>query len=208
MSIRRAIASPLSPKPRKKIVLASSNPGKLAEMQPIMQGYEVYLQSEFFAEQAEETGLSCMENAILKARFAAQRTGLAAIGDDSGLFVDALQGAPGLYSARFAGESATEADNVRKLLEVMKDVPEGHRHAQYVCTMAYVRYALDPLPVCVTASWSGYILHEARGQHGFGYDSVFYLFKQNATVAQLHPKIKSQLSNRTEALRALLAQID
>lgn len=195
-------------KPRKKLVIASRNPGKLAEMQGIMQGYEVYLQSEFFEEQAEETGLSCMENAILKARFAAHRTGLPSIGDDSGLFVEALQGAPGLYSARFAGENATDQQNVEKLLGVMKNVPEGHRHAKYVCTMAYVRYALDPLPICVTAEWPGYIFHEQRGNEGFGYDSVFYLFRHNATVAQLSPAVKQSLSNRTAALRELLAQID
>ncbi|WP_044406683.1 RdgB/HAM1 family non-canonical purine NTP pyrophosphatase [Thiomicrospira microaerophila] len=194
--------------PQKKLVLASRNQGKLAEMQSIMQGYEVYLQSEFFEEQAEETGLSCMENAILKARFAAHRTGLPAIGDDSGLFVDALQGMPGLYSARFAGENATDQQNVDKLLSVMRDIPEGHRQAKYVCTMAYVRYALDPLPICVTAEWPGYIFHEQRGNQGYGYDSVFYLFGQNATVAQLMPALKQSLSNRTVALRALLAQID
>lgn len=195
-------------KPLRKLVLASRNPGKLAEMQSIMKGYEVYLQSEFFEQQAEETGLSCMENAILKARFAALRTGIPAIGDDSGLFVDALQGSPGLYSARFAGENATDQQNVEKLLNVMRDIPEGHRHAKYVCTMAYVRYALDPLPICVTAEWPGYIFHEQRGDQGYGYDSVFYLFRQNATVAQLSPALKQSLSNRTVALRELLAQID
>jgi XTP/dITP diphosphohydrolase len=204
----RYLSPGLVTKPLKKLVLASRNQGKLAEMQAIMQGYEVYLQSEFFEQQAEETGLSCMENAILKARFAAHRTGLPAIGDDSGLFVDALQGAPGLYSARFAGENATDQQNVEKLLAVMRDIPEGHRQAKYVCTMAYVRYALDPLPICVTAAWPGYIFHEQRGDQGFGYDSVFYLFRQNATVAQLPPALKQSLSNRTAALRELLAQID
>ena len=195
-------------KPRKKVVLASRNKGKLAEMQSIMQGCEVYLQSEFFEEQAEETGLSCIENAILKARFAAHRTGLPSIGDDSGLFVDALQGMPGLYSARFAGENASDQQNVEKLLSVMRDVPEGHRQARYVCTMAYVRYALDPLPVCVSAEWPGYIFHEQRGNLGYGYDSVFYLFRQNATVAELMPAVKQSLSNRTVALRELLSRID
>jgi XTP/dITP diphosphohydrolase len=195
-------------KPRKKLVLASRNKGKLAEMQSIMQGCEVYLQSEFFEEQVEETGLSCIENAILKARFAAHRTGLPSIGDDSGLFVDALQGMPGLYSARFAGENATDQQNVEKLLSVMRDVPEGHRQAKYVCTMAYVRYALDPLPVCVSAEWTGYIFHEQRGNLGYGYDSVFYLFRQNATVAELMPAVKQSLSNRTVALRELLSRID
>lgn len=195
-------------KTSKKLVLASRNKGKLAEMQSVMQGYEVYLQSEFFEDQAEETGLSCVENAIIKARFAAHRTGLPSIGDDSGLFVDALQGMPGLYSARFAGENATDQQNVEKLLSVMRDIPEGHRQAKYVCTMAYVRYALDPLPICVVAEWPGYIFHEQRGDHGYGYDSVFYLFRQNATVAQLMPAVKQSLSNRTVALRELLAQID
>ena len=193
---------------KRKLVLASRNPGKLQEMQAVMQGYEVYLQSEFFEEQVEETGISCIENAILKARFAAHRTGLPAIGDDSGLFVDALDGAPGLYSARFAGEKASEQQNVVKLLEVMRNIPEGQRYAKYVCTMAYVRYALDPLPVCVTADWNGYILHEPRGEGGYGYDSVFYLFNERATVAELHPQLKQRLSNRTVALRQLLANID
>lgn len=208
--LKKRIYSPpdLVEKPRKKLVLASRNKGKLAEMQSIMQGYEVYLQSEFFEEQAEETGLSCIENAILKARFAAHRTGLPSIGDDSGLFVDALQGMPGLYSARFAGEDASDQQNVEKLLSVMRDVPEGHRQAKYVCTMAYVRYALDPLPVCVSAAWPGYIFHEQRGNQGYGYDSVFYLFRQNATVAELMPAVKQSLSNRTVALRELLSRID
>jgi XTP/dITP diphosphohydrolase len=206
--INRYLTPGLVTQPPKKLVLASRNQGKLAEMQAIMQGYEVYLQSEFFEQQAEENGLSCMENAILKARFAAHRTGLPAIGDDSGLFVDALQGAPGLYSARFAGQNATDQQNVEKLLTVMREVPEGHRQARYVCTMAYVRYALDPLPICVTAAWPGYIFHEQRGDQGYGYDSVFYLFRQNATVAQLSPALKQSLSNRTAALRELLAQID
>lgn len=192
----------------KPIVLASSNPGKLAEMQEIMKGYYVYLQSEFFSDQAEETGHSCIENAILKARYAAEKTGLPAIGDDSGLFVDALNGAPGLFSARFAGVNADDHANVRKLLKVMHDIPEGHRQAKYVCTMAYVRHATDPLPICVMAEWTGYILNEARGKEGYGYDSVFYLFRERATVAELSPVMKLRLSNRTQALRELLAQID
>ncbi|MBE0492849.1 MAG: RdgB/HAM1 family non-canonical purine NTP pyrophosphatase [Thiomicrospira sp.] len=192
----------------KPIVLASGNPGKLVEMQAVLKGYYVYLQSEFFSDQVEETGHSCIENAILKARFAAEKTGLPAIGDDSGLFVEALNGAPGLFSARFAGENADDYANVQKLLKVMHDVPEGHRQAKYVCTMAYVRHAMDPLPICVTADWTGYILNEARGKEGYGYDSVFYLLRERATVAELTPVIKSRLSNRTQALRALLAQID
>lgn len=192
----------------KSIVLASRNPGKLSEMQDIMKGYPVYLQSEFFSEQVEETGHSCIENAILKARYAAEKTGLPAIGDDSGLFVEALHGAPGLFSARFAGDNADDYANVQKLLKVMHDIPEGHRHAKYVCTMAYVRHAADPLPVCVSADWSGYILAEPRGDEGYGYDSVFYLFRQRATVAELSPVVKLRLSNRTQALRELLAQID
>lgn len=192
----------------KSVVLASSNPGKLAEMQEIMKGYYVYLQSEFFSDQVEETGHSCIENAILKARYAAEKTGLPAIGDDSGLFVDALNGAPGLFSARFAGETADDKANVQKLLKVMHDIPEGHRHAKYVCTMAYVRHATDPLPICVSADWAGYILTEPRGKEGYGYDSVFYLFRERATVAELSPVLKLRLSNRTQALRELLAQID
>lgn len=193
---------------RRPIVLASRNPGKLAEMQQVLSGQKVFLQSEFFDEQVAETGHSCIENAILKARFAAERTGMPAIGDDSGLFVEALNGAPGLFSARFAGENATDQANVKKLLEVMSSVPEGHRQAKYVCTMAYVRHASDPLPICVSADWNGYILTEPQGQDGYGYDSVFYLFKQRATIAELSPVMKSRLSNRTQALRELLALID
>ncbi|HEY9017806.1 RdgB/HAM1 family non-canonical purine NTP pyrophosphatase [Thiomicrospira sp.] len=192
----------------KSVVLASNNRGKLAEMQEIMKGYQVYSQSEFFLDQVEETGHSCIENAILKARYAAEKTGLPAIGDDSGLFVEALNGAPGLFSARFAGDNASDQANVQKLLKVMQDIPEGHRHAKYVCTMAYVRHASDPLPICVSADWAGYILAEPRGQEGYGYDSVFYLFRERATVAELSPVLKIRLSNRTQALRELLAQID
>jgi XTP/dITP diphosphohydrolase len=190
----------------KQVVLASGNRGKLREINRLLQGLdmEAVPQSDFGVDDVEETGLSFVENAILKARHAARLTGLPAIADDSGLEVDALNGAPGLYSARFAGPVATDADNVQKLLTALKDVPEVKRGARFQCLMVFMAHENDPTPLICQGSWEGRILFESRGEDGFGYDPVFFLPTENASAAQLSPEVKNRLSHRGQALTGLL----
>lgn len=189
-----------------KLVLASGNPGKLKEFQALLSDtrFEVRLQSEFFTAEAEETGLSFVENAIIKARHAAYNSGLPALADDSGLEVDYLEGAPGIYSARFAGERASDADNNRKLLEALDGVPESQRGARFQCVLVYMRHARDPSPLIVCGTWEGKILFEPRGGNGFGYDPLFFAPDQGCTSAQLPPAKKNTVSHRARAMRALL----
>ena len=191
----------------KTIVLASSNAGKLREFNQLLGGLqlEVVPQSQFNMADADETGLTFVENAILKARHAAQHTGLPALADDSGLEVDALQGAPGIYSARYAGPVASDAANLEKLLGALKDVPEQNRGARFQCVLVYLRHALDPTPLICQGSWEGRILREPRGANGFGYDPVFYVPTHSLSSAELSPEIKNSLSHRGQALRQLLA---
>jgi XTP/dITP diphosphohydrolase len=188
-----------------KIVLASSNPGKVSEFAQILSTchLEVVPQDQFQVPNVEETGLTFVENALLKARQAAKYTGLPAIADDSGIEVDALQGAPGIYSARFAGPKATDADNNALLLDQLKNVAEPDRTARYHCVIVYMRHAHDPMPLICQGSWEGRILHEPRGQHGFGYDPLFYVPTHQCSSAELPPEVKNQLSHRAQALRAL-----
>jgi XTP/dITP diphosphohydrolase len=176
------------------IVLASSNPGKVREINQVLAGLNVIVrpQSEFNVIDAEETGLTFVENAILKARNAAQHTGLPAIADDSGLEVDALAGAPGIYSARYAGVGATDLENLEKLLDALADVPE---------------HADDPTPLICQGSWEGRILTAARGSNGFGYDPVFYVPTHNCASAELAAEIKNSLSHRGQALRQLVTAL-
>jgi XTP/dITP diphosphohydrolase len=190
----------------KKIVLASSNPGKVREFNQLLSGLdiEVVPQSEFGVIDAEETGLSFVENAILKARNAAEHTGLPAIADDSGIEVDALDGAPGIYSARFAGSGATDQENLEKLLQDIEDVPEQQRTARFQCLMVYMRHANDPTPLICQGTWEGRILFEAKGDNGFGYDPVFYVPEKDCTSAQLPSEVKNNLSHRGQALRKML----
>lgn len=192
----------------KTIVLASSNAGKVKEFTEILAEYRcvVIPQSEYHVNDAEETGLSFIENAILKARNAAQHTGLAAIADDSGLEVDALDGAPGIYSARYAGQGASDGANVQKLLNALKDVPELQRTARFQCAIAFMRHAHDPMPLVCCGTWEGNVLFEPRGQQGFGYDPVFYVPTHQCSAAELPPAVKNQLSHRAQALRALQIQ--
>ena len=192
-----------------QIVLASGNPGKVREINQLLAGLglQVCPQSEFGVEEAEETGLTFVENAILKARNAAQHTGLPAIADDSGLEVDALQGAPGIRSARYAGPGASDRDNLEKLLEAIKDVPEEGRTARFQCLMVYMRHALDPTPVICQGSWEGRILFEPRGDGGFGYDPVFFVPTHGCSSAELPPETKNALSHRGQALRLLVAAL-
>ncbi|MGY8818260.1 MAG: RdgB/HAM1 family non-canonical purine NTP pyrophosphatase [Pseudomonadales bacterium] len=189
----------------KELVLASHNAGKLKELQAML-GDAVRVRSigEFSDIEPEETGLSFVENAILKARNAARISGLPALADDSGLAVDHLGGAPGIYSARYAGGQGDAANNA-KLLDALKDVPDAERGAQFVCALALLRHADDPLPILCEGLWQGRILHSAQGEHGFGYDPLFWVPERNCSSAELAPKDKNQLSHRARAM-ALLKQ--
>ena len=191
------------------IVLASSNPGKLREFNQLLGGlhFEVVPQSRFNVIDAEETGLTFVENAILKARHAAQHTNLPALADDSGLEVDALQGAPGIYSARYSGQGASDADNLKKLLEQLKDVSEKNRSARFQCVLVYLRHALDPTPLICQGTWEGSILLEPRGNSGFGYDPVFFVPTHACSAAELPAQTKNALSHRGQALRELLLNL-
>jgi XTP/dITP diphosphohydrolase len=164
-------------------------------------------QSELAVSDADETGLTFIENAIIKARHAALATGLAAIADDSGLAVDALGGAPGIYSARYAGEAATDADNIAKLLQALKDVPKAQRSAQFHCVLVYLRHAEDPTPLVCHGIWHGEITPAPQGNAGFGYDPVFYVAAEGCTSAELSRERKQQLSHRGKALAQLLSQL-
>ncbi len=191
--------------PFKELVLASHNAGKLKELQAML-GDSVKVRSiaEFSDVEPEETGLSFVENAILKARNAARVSGLPALADDSGLAVDFLGGAPGIYSARYADGKGDAANNA-KLLDVLRDVPEAERGAQFICSLALLRHAEDPLPILCEGIWRGRILFEARGDHGFGYDPLFWVPECDCSSAELSPIDKNQLSHRARAM-ALLKQ--
>jgi len=191
--------------PFKELVLASHNAGKLKELQAML-GDAVRVRSigEFSDIEPEETGLSFVENAILKARNAARISGLPALADDSGLAVDHLGGAPGIYSARYANGQGDAANNA-KLLNALKNVPDAERGAQFVCALALLRHADDPLPILCEGLWQGRILHSAQGEHGFGYDPLFWVPERDCSSAELAPKDKNQLSHRARAM-ALLKQ--
>ena len=189
-----------------KIVLASGNPGKLKEFQAIFakSGINVLPQSQFRIGDAEETGLSFVENAIIKARHAAKLSGLPALADDSGLEVDALHGKPGIYSARFSGENATDASNNEKLLQLMKNVPEAKRTARFHCVLVLMRHAEDPMPMIFHGQWEGRILPEPCGSNGFGYDPLFFAVDQNCSSAQLSGEVKNRVSHRGKAVAKLV----
>ncbi|CAI2003260.1 dITP/XTP pyrophosphatase [Serratia plymuthica] len=189
-----------------KVVLATGNPGKVRELADLLAdfGLNVVAQTELGVDSAEETGLTFIENAILKARHAAQITGLPAIADDSGLAVDALGGAPGIYSARYAGVDASDQQNLDKLLVALKDVPQGSRGAQFHCVLVYMRHAEDPTPLVFHGSWAGEITFESAGAGGFGYDPVFYVPELGRTAAELSRDEKSAVSHRGKALKLML----
>lgn len=183
------------------LVLASHNAGKLKELQAMLgDRFQVRSVAEFSSEAPEETGLSFIENAILKARHAAHVSGLPALADDSGLAVDFLGGAPGIHSARYSGTGDDAANNA-KLLEVLKDVPDAQRGAQFVCALALVQHAEDPLPVVCEGLWRGRILHAARGEHGFGYDPLFWVEEHGCSSAELSPELKNRISHRALAMQ-------
>jgi len=189
------------------VVLASGNRGKLAELGNLLadMGITLRSQAEFDVIEADETGLSFIENALLKARNAARQTGFAALADDSGLSVDALGGAPGIYSARYAGEHAQDADNNAKLLNALKN--ETKRRAHFHCALAFVRHADDPAPIVAEGLWHGDILSAPRGSNGFGYDPLFYIADLNVSSAELSKEQKNKLSHRALALSQLLPRL-
>ena len=187
------------------VVLASRNVGKLEELAVLLSplGWQLKLVSEFTDEVADEPAPSFVENALLKARHAARLSGLPAIADDSGLEVDALGGAPGVRSARFAGDDASDTDNNQKLLAALKPVPDAARGARFVCAMVYLRHADDPVPVIAYGQWHGRILHNPRGHGGFGYDPLFQVEGEAHSAAELEPAVKNRLSHRAKAARHL-----
>ena len=192
-----------------RLVLASGNAGKLAEFNALLAdvGFDVRPQSEFGVEDAEETGLTFIENAILKARHASQATGLPALADDSGLVVDALGGAPGLYSARYAGEHGNHAANIDKLLHELREVPDERRSARFVCVLALLRHPDDPQPLIAQGLWEGRILHARQGDGGFGYDPVFFSPTEHMSAAELPAEVKNLVSHRGRALAMLRAAL-
>lgn len=191
------------------LVLATGNRGKLAEMRDLLAplGLDVKAQSEFDIEPPEETGLSFIENAILKARHASQATGLPALADDSGLEVDALDGAPGIYSARYAGADGDDVANNEKLLHALAGIPAELRSARFRCVIALLHHANDPMPMIVAGTWEGRILDTPRGANGFGYDPLFQPNGMLCTSAELDKTQKNRLSHRGQALAQLLAQL-
>lgn len=193
-----------------RVVLASSNAGKLREFATLLAdaGFEVVRQSELGVTDADETGLSFVENAILKARHAAAHTGLPALADDSGLVVDALQGQPGIYSARFAGEPRSDAANNSKLLAALQGVPAAQRTARFRCCIVFVRHAADPVPLIAEASWEGVILEALQGAGGFGYDPLFYVPSHACTAAELDAMEKNRISHRGQAMQRLRGLLD
>jgi len=192
-----------------EIVLATGNHGKVSELQAVLNefGIQIRAQSEFEVPEAEETGLTFVENALIKARNACQHTGLPAIADDSGLCVDALGGAPGIYSSRFAGPAASDSDNIDKLLADLSTVAEAERGAHFHCSLVYLQYAEDPDPVICTARWQGEIIHQRRGDNGFGYDPIFQIMGDTCTSAELPAEQKNRISHRGKALKMLLSQL-
>ncbi len=192
-----------------KLVIASGNPGKLREFKALLEplNFEVHTQSEYNVPDVEETGTTFVENAIIKARNAAQHSGLPAIADDSGIEVDALNGAPGVYSARFSGPDANDDKNNALLVEKLRNVDEEQRTARYRAVLVYMRHAQDPSPIICEGSWQGRIVLEPRGQGGFGYDPYFYLPSHHCTSAELTAEQKNAISHRGQALKKLVEKL-
>jgi len=192
-----------------EVVLASGNQGKVREINQLLAslGLQVRPQSDYGVTEVEETGLTFVENALLKARHAARHAGRPAIADDSGIEVDALGGAPGIYSARYAGSGASDQANLEKLLEELREVPESRRGARFQCLMVYLEHAADPTPLICQGTWEGRILFQPRGANGFGYDPVFYVPTHACSAAELAPEVKNSLSHRGQALRQLVTAL-
>ena len=191
------------------IVLASNNPGKAREISEILAAYGISVvpQSDFGVPEIPETGLTFVENALLKARNACHHTGLPALADDSGIEIDVLKGAPGIYSARYAGEGATDEANLKKALAALEGVAEEQRSARFQCLIVLLQHENDPTPLICQGTWEGSILAEPQGNNGFGYDPIFYVPEHQCSSAQLSPAEKHALSHRGKALKALAEQI-
>ena len=189
------------------LVVATGNAGKLHEITGVLGALGIAVVP-FVPEGLAETGRSFVENALIKARHAALQTGRPALADDSGLEVDALAGAPGIYSARYAGDGASDGDNVARLLTEMADVPDERRSARFHCLLAYLRHPEDPIPLIAHGVWEGRVLHASSGAHGFGYDPVFYVPSHGCSAAELAPAVKNRLSHRGQALRQLRRLLD
>ncbi|MFQ1000140.1 XTP/dITP diphosphatase [Gilliamella sp. BG6] len=192
-----------------KIVLATNNQGKVNELHTLLAnaGFDIIAQSQFNVPDADETGLTFIENALLKARHTAKLTGLSAIADDSGLAVDALDGQPGIYSARYAGEHGNDKSNNQKLLKALQNIPKEKRTAYFYCALVFMRHENDPTPIICLGKWDGLILNEEQGDGGFGYDPLFYVPELGCTAAQLTKEQKSQISHRGQALKQLIEKI-
>lgn len=193
-----------------KIVLASGNKGKIKEFSEIFaqSGVQIIPQTELQISDAEETGLSFVENAIIKARHAAKLSGLPALADDSGIAVDYLGGAPGIHSARFAGEHGNDAANNQKLLEQLKNVPDAQRGASFHCVLVLLRHANDPVPYIFHGEWRGQMLTAPQGENGFGYDPLFFVPEHQCSSAQLSSEIKNKISHRAKAVQALIKALN
>lgn len=194
----------------KKILFASHNTGKIQELQALLHTfhYEIIPQHTLGIQEIEETGLTFVENALLKARHACQHSGQPAIADDSGLVVNVLDGAPGIYSARYAGKQATMQQNIEKLLKELMNVPPTQRQAYFHCTLVYLAHADDPAPIICEGTWHGYILEQPSGAGGFGYDPIFFDKTENCSAAELTLMKKNQLSHRGQALHQLLMKLE
>ena len=195
------------------IVLATGNPHKVKELAPLIEGagFKIKLQTEFFKDEVEEDGLSFVENAIKKARFASQKTGLPAIADDSGLEVDALAGAPGIYSARYAQDNlcdTTDEQNLQKVLDELGDLPYKDRTARYSCVVVYVEHAEDPMPIIGFGHWYGEILKERRTTFGVGYDPVFWVPSLVKTLSEVPVEVKNNISHRAKAIKQVLEALE
>jgi XTP/dITP diphosphohydrolase len=193
-----------------KVVFASHNAGKIIELQAQLKEFDIQIipQNTLNIPEVAETGLTFIENAILKARHASLKSGMPAIADDSGLEVDILQGAPGIYSARYAGEHATTQDNIKKLLQELEHYPDDKRQANFYCVLVFLSHAHDPTPLVCEGSWQGMITKHSAGENGFGYDPIFFDPNENCTAAQLSSAKKNLISHRGQALRRLIKKLN
>ena len=192
----------------KKIILASNNTGKIREFNAMLAGvYEVISMSDMDVKEVPEIGLTFVENALIKARNASEQSGLPALADDSGIVVDALSGAPGIYSARYAGNHGDDEANTQKLLDDMVQVADAQRSARFWCAIVFVEHANDPTPIIIQRGWEGEIMREKSGKNGFGYDPIFYVPTHKKSSAELSPEQKNNISHRGKALQALLSEL-